>query len=116
MRYLIWPRLSFCCACCTAAAGCGIVTPTWMRDSNGTFVGTSNLTTPAWTGLADQWEITGLQPNVWATEAGTTIPVYFGQVSLRWPGDSARPRCEAGAFVCPNVNGQLRRDVLTSLV
>ena len=80
IRYLVWPTLQFCCGCCNSTQGCGIVKPTWMRDSNGTFSGTAPLTTPVWTGIADSWEITGLQPNYWFTETGTATPVGFAQV------------------------------------
>ncbi len=34
--YLYWPADNYCCSCCTAANGCGIVKPTWMVDAAGT--------------------------------------------------------------------------------
>ena len=87
-RYLIWPDLKpapFCCACCNAAAGCGIVTPTWMRDANGSFVNTSTVTTPVWSGVADDFLIMGLQPNYWLQDAAAR-PVGFYQEpnDLQW--------------------------------
>ena len=81
LRYLVWPTQSKCCGCCNSTQGCGIVTPTWMRDSNGTWAGTAPFSGPAWSGSADSWEITGLQPNYWFSEAGKdTPPVGFAQV------------------------------------
>lgn len=65
-RYLVWPTLSKCCGCCNATVGCGVVRPTWMRDANGTWAGTAPFNgAPVWSGSADSWEITGLQPNYW---------------------------------------------------
>ena len=51
-----------------------------MRDAEGTWAGTAPFTGPVWSGSADSWEINGLQPNVWYTEAGTDTPVGFAQV------------------------------------
>jgi hypothetical protein len=82
IRYLIWPVLKKCCGCCTDADGCGIVKPTWMIDSNGTYSGNAPLKTPVWSGNADSWEITGNQPNYWFTVAGTDTPVGFAQVPI----------------------------------
>lgn len=80
IRYLIWPTLQKCCGCCTDADGCGIVKPTWMIDSKGTFSGTAPLQTPVWSGEADSWEITGNQPNYWFVISGQDTPVGFAQV------------------------------------
>ena len=81
-RYLVWPTLSppKCCGCCNASAGCGVVKPTWMRDANGTWAGTAPFAGPAWAGAADSWQVNGLQPNFWFTQAGTDTPVGFAQV------------------------------------
>lgn len=49
-RYLIWPQQKFCCSCCTAEEGCGIVKPSWMVDNKGVFENTSQVITPVWTG------------------------------------------------------------------
>ena len=80
VRWLVWPTQAKCCSCCTSAQGCGIVKPTWMRDSNGTWAGTAPYNSPVWAGSADSWEITGGQPNYWFVEAGTSDPVGFAQV------------------------------------
>jgi hypothetical protein len=80
VRYLVWPTLSKCCGCCTAAQGCGVVRPTWMRDSNGTWQGTAPFKSSLWSGSADSWEITGAQPNYWFTISGGDVPVGFAQV------------------------------------
>jgi hypothetical protein len=69
-RYLVWPTLAKCCGCCNATAGCGVVRPTWMRDSNGTWAGTAPFNSPVYSGNADAWEITGLQPNYWCVRGG----------------------------------------------
>ena len=80
-RYLVWPTLKKCCGCCNSTAGCGIVKPTWMVDANGTFSGTAPFTdSPYFSGVADSWQINGLQPNFWFTETGTDTPVGFAQV------------------------------------
>ena len=81
-RYLVWPELPTpkCCGCCNSTQGCGIVKPTWMVDSNGTFSGTAPFSGPDWSGSADSWEINGLQPNLWVTEHGTQTPVGFIQI------------------------------------
>ena len=80
VRYLVWPTLAKCCGCCTAAQGCGVVRPTWMRDANGTWQGTAPFSSPVWRGSADSWEITGAQPNYWFVQAGLDTPVGFAQV------------------------------------
>ncbi len=81
IRYLIFPALSppSCCKCCTDAQGCGIVSPDWMVQSNGTYLGQSPLTTPVWSGVADAWNVEGLQPNVWAQDL-TARPVQLAMV------------------------------------
>jgi len=117
-RWLVWPTLGKCCGCCSAAAGCGVVKPTWMREANGTFAGTAPFASPTWAGSADSWEITGGQPNYWFTEAGTQTPVGFAQVpndyqyfdpatyavgpqpdSLFTLPSNCAPSCNAGACV-----------------
>jgi hypothetical protein len=32
-RFLHLPQQNFCCFCCSAANGCGVLKPTWMSDS-----------------------------------------------------------------------------------
>ena len=60
--------------------GCGIVDPKWMQLSNGTFVNTSRVTTPVYTGTVDTFLIMGLQPNYWLQENTTGRFVGFYQV------------------------------------
>jgi hypothetical protein len=37
MRYLLFPGLGECCACCSAAEGCGILDPHWLDGAE--FIG-----------------------------------------------------------------------------
>lgn len=33
VRYLIFPELDECCQCCTAAQGCGVLSPSWLQGA-----------------------------------------------------------------------------------
>lgn len=82
-RYLVWPSLSYCCKCCDDAQGCGVVTPTWMVDSGGAYVGSPNISTPNYDGATDEFSIQGLQQNLYyATPGGA--PVQLAQLSDDW--------------------------------
>jgi hypothetical protein len=70
-RYLHYPEIDYCCACCNQAAGCGLVVPDWIQKSNGTYAG--RVTTSRGV-TADKWSIKGLQSNYWyQTPAGAPV-------------------------------------------
>lgn len=105
-RYLVFPDLSYCCKCCNDAQGCGIVSPDWMVQSNGTYLGRAPLTTPVWSGVADSWDVEGLQPNVWAQDKAAA-PVqlamepndYFFYDPSTWVPNAPQP---ATLFAVPS--------------
>ncbi len=37
-RWLVFPEANYCCMCCTAERGCGILKRDWLQDA--TFIGT----------------------------------------------------------------------------
>jgi hypothetical protein len=67
--------------CCTDAQGCGVVTPDWMVNVNATFIGTTNVAQPGYTGPANEWQANGVQPNYWLqTPDARAAPVGLFQV------------------------------------
>ena len=74
-RYLIFPEKKFCCMCCTAAHGCGIVSPDWLQGAQ--FQGTVNVSgSPAY-----KWSKSGLQPNYYYSSADEQqIPIELDQI------------------------------------
>ncbi len=60
MRYLVYPTKKKCCACCSAAKGCGVVKRNWLTTAN--YTGQQKINGF----IANTWEIKGLQENVWA--------------------------------------------------
>ena len=73
-RYLWFPQKNYCCFCCNAAEGCGVLSPNWL--SAATWVGTN--TTNGYS--VDVWDDKGLQDNFYSAVAGTLIPVEINQV------------------------------------
>ena len=59
-RFLVYPKLRTCCACCTDAQGCGIVKPTWLAGA--TYLGT--VLSPKGVNLT-KWNKKGLQSNIY---------------------------------------------------
>ena len=56
-RYLIFPQLGECCVCCTAAGGCGPLSPHWL--DNATYQGEVQLRGMAarsWRAQVQTWE------------------------------------------------------------
>lgn len=82
-RYLVFPALTYCCKCCTDAQGCGVVTPTWMVDSNGTFAGSPVVKTPNYAGTTNEFSIQGLQTNLYY-ETTVGAPVELAQLDDDW--------------------------------
>jgi len=68
MRYIHYPELNSCCACCTSADGCGITLPTWLQ--NATYVGQTTLNSTT----VDEWTIKGLQTNYYYEIPNSRIP------------------------------------------
>eukprot|EP00357_Protocruzia_adherens_P019011 CAMPEP_0115038542 /NCGR_PEP_ID=MMETSP0216-20121206/43468_1 /TAXON_ID=223996 /ORGANISM="Protocruzia adherens, Strain Boccale" /LENGTH=224 /DNA_ID=CAMNT_0002418957 /DNA_START=266 /DNA_END=940 /DNA_ORIENTATION=+ len=58
MRWMIYPELKECCACCSAAHGCGVLKPSWV--SAGKYIGQTSATdgTPLY-----KWDVKGGQSN-----------------------------------------------------
>lgn len=75
LRYLAFPSLNYCCACCTAEDGCGIVKPDWLN--NATFVGYN--TTASSSVQYQVWSIKGLQENIYWQENNTQAPYIIDQ-------------------------------------
>jgi len=71
MRYLYYPELNYCCACCTSADGCGLVTPNWLN--NATYVGQTTLDGVT----VDEWSIKGLQQNLYYELPSSRTPVLI---------------------------------------
>jgi hypothetical protein len=64
-RYLVWPTEKYCCKCCTAEKGCGVVKSTWLTGAvyNGTEVVDGVQ--------CNRWNQKGLQNNFYSqTDAG----------------------------------------------
>eukprot|EP00670_Eutreptiella_braarudii_P004126 CAMPEP_0174297718 /NCGR_PEP_ID=MMETSP0809-20121228/51782_1 /TAXON_ID=73025 ORGANISM="Eutreptiella gymnastica-like, Strain CCMP1594" /NCGR_SAMPLE_ID=MMETSP0809 /ASSEMBLY_ACC=CAM_ASM_000658 /LENGTH=208 /DNA_ID=CAMNT_0015401693 /DNA_START=32 /DNA_END=658 /DNA_ORIENTATION=+ len=60
VRYLNFPRLNKCCACCTAAKGCGVLYPNWFEKAGAKYLGHYKSRQGI---MCDKWEIKGLQSN-----------------------------------------------------
>lgn len=76
-RWLIWPELNDCCACCDAASGCGAVSPNWLVEDKATYYGRSTIEGVP----ADGWLAYGLQANYyWATTDAQQAPLALWQI------------------------------------
>ena len=84
-RYLVWPAISTCCFCCTNDFGCGVLQPTWVANSNGTYQGRAAWKTPFTSYAAvDKWEVTGLQTNYyWQQADAKASPLGLQQGTVR---------------------------------
>ncbi|KAF8059710.1 hypothetical protein HT031_005118 [Scenedesmus sp. PABB004] len=74
-RYLIFPELRECCRCCSAEAGCGVLSPHWLDDAefDGQVVAQGRL--------ANRWAVRGLQPNTFtATADAAAVPLELDQL------------------------------------
>jgi len=69
MRYIYYPDLNSCCACCSVANGCGLLLPTWMKDA--TYIGQTTLNQT----IVDEWTIKGFQTNYYYETPDSRIPV-----------------------------------------
>ena len=67
-RYLVFPDKKYCCMCCTAAEGCGIVKREWA--STGKFTGVKQ-------GKYNEFLVQGLQSNwMWYTPNGIPKKIF----------------------------------------
>jgi hypothetical protein len=74
---LHFPSKKYCCKCCNAAAGCGIVTQNWFKD--GTFKGKEK--DGEYT--LNKWDVKGLQSNIYeATDDADGRPARIYQVPV----------------------------------
>ena len=72
-RYIHYPETDECCYCCSAAYGCGVLSPNWMTDA--AYVGTATIN-----GVETfQWNKAGLQDNFYfetnETNSADRIPI-----------------------------------------
>jgi hypothetical protein len=73
LRYLIFPTLKSCCACCNADKGCGAVRPDWLTGA--TFIGYNTTA-----GVKYQvWDKKGLQDNFYWQVDDTQAPYIIDQ-------------------------------------
>ena len=73
MRYLIFPELKTCCSCCSFAAGCGPLTPTWLN--NATYVPPAAGSDSS----IDCFNVHGLQNNIFCQYSGSHAPLRLSQ-------------------------------------
>ncbi|CAF4259195.1 unnamed protein product [Adineta steineri] len=73
LRYLVFPSLKSCCACCTSESGCGIVKPDWLSDS--TFIGYNTTDSIKY----QVWDKKGLQDNFYWQVDNTQAPYVIDQ-------------------------------------
>lgn len=75
MRYLLFPALHACCACCSVQAGCGVLADTWLDSA--AYQGEVQIRDQT----AHKWLIPGLQKNYWyATADAAQLPLELDQL------------------------------------
>ena len=75
-RYLWFPEKDYCCFCCDAAHGCGLLKPNWVDSA--TFV---EYTTAENGATTQKWEIKGLQSNFYyASNDEAAVPYRIDQM------------------------------------
>lgn len=75
-RYLWFPKYNYCCNCCSAEHGCGIVTKDWMKT--GTFEGQHTDKAGV---VYNEWNVKGNQKNIWGATTDAK-PYRFYQEPL----------------------------------
>lgn len=73
LRYLIFPTLKSCCACCTADSGCGTIRPDWLNGA--TFIGYNTTGSVKY----QVWDKKGLQDNYYWQVDDTQAPYIIDQ-------------------------------------
>ena len=67
-RYIHFPEKKYCCKCCSAQQGCGIVKPDWFNQ--GEYKGKNQ-----YLGVeVQEWDVKGMQSNVYAETTKDRIP------------------------------------------
>ena len=121
-RYLHYPEKKYCCKCCHASNGCGIVTPNWFQK--GTYVGKRSFSN---TEDVEEWNTKGLQDNIYAQTTKTLRParifqspqsdMVFDTATYKEGVDSSvfKLPAECGNTMCPamTVCGLARRETMT---
>ena len=72
-RYMIYPDSNYCCNCCSAEQGCGIVKPNWLETA------TFSKVVDGKTEKNNEWIIKGAQSNYYYETVSTGIPERFFQ-------------------------------------
>jgi len=68
IRYIYYPELNYCCACCTKKEGCGLLLPTWIK--NASYVGQTTLNKT----IVDEWTYKDIQVFYYETP-NTRVPI-----------------------------------------
>ena len=68
VRYVYYPELNYCCACCTQKQGCGLLLPTWVQDAS--YVGQTTINKT----VVDEWTYEDISVFYYETP-NTRIPV-----------------------------------------
>ena len=68
-RYLHFPEKKYCCKCCSAEHGCGMVFPTWAKD--GKYQGQKTYKDGS---VVNEWDVKGLQSNTYAEILTSHVP------------------------------------------
>ena len=74
-RYFVFPEAKYCCMCCTAENGCGILSPNWLVTANGSYVGRKVVEG----NLADGWVAVAHASNYYWQTAYSEIPLEIYQ-------------------------------------
>jgi hypothetical protein len=75
-RYVIFPEKKFCCMCCTAASGCGIIKPDWF--TSGSFNGEKTVDGTN----TNEYIVKGLQSNYYNESKDAQTPARIFQDPL----------------------------------
>ena len=100
-RYLYYPEKQYCCKCCHASNGCGIVTPNWFV--NGNYIGKRRISL---LGEVEEWNIKGLQDNIYAQTTGSQRPARIfqsPQSDMVFNVKTFRKGVDSSVFILPAV-------------
>jgi hypothetical protein len=73
-RYLDFPDKKYCCMCCDASKGCGILSPSWVDGAE--FIGFVEYQNQN----ASKWDKKGLQSNFYYQTVDKNLPAGVDQV------------------------------------
>ncbi|GAQ86551.1 hypothetical protein KFL_002960060 [Klebsormidium nitens] len=72
MRYIFFPEHKYCCSCCSAEAGCGILRRDWLHGAQ--YLGQEEVEGQ----MCNKWKQAGLQNNYfWETLDGVPLQIYM---------------------------------------